>query len=121
MSYRAAHMAAAAVAVVEAGPKTPAAVLEAAGVPWIASGFSAAQATVVPEEVQKWQTEARQCMAVACGRARRSTPPRASRASPKHGGRWSSLTECPLNARLETGVDLSFFLSRRRRLRASLT
>jgi hypothetical protein len=25
--------------------------------------------------------------------------------------RWSSLTECPLNARLETGVDLSFFLS----------
>jgi hypothetical protein len=26
--------------------------------------------------------------------------------------RWSSLTECPLNARLETGVDLSFFLIR---------
>jgi hypothetical protein len=26
-------------------------------------------------------------------------------------GRWSSLTECPLNARLETGVGLSFFLS----------
>jgi hypothetical protein len=25
--------------------------------------------------------------------------------------RWSSVTECPLNARLETGVDLSFFLS----------
>jgi hypothetical protein len=25
--------------------------------------------------------------------------------------RWSSLTECPLNARLETGVDPSFFLS----------
>jgi hypothetical protein len=28
-----------------------------------------------------------------------------------HRARWSSLTECPLNARLETGVDLSFFLS----------
>jgi hypothetical protein len=27
------------------------------------------------------------------------------------GVRWSSLTECPLNARLETGVDLSFFHS----------
>ncbi len=34
------------------------------------------------------------------------------------GHRWSSLTECPLNARLETGVDLSFFLSFRRRLGA---
>jgi hypothetical protein len=36
---------------------------------------------------------------------------RSRRAQKRGGARWSSLTECPLNARLETGVGLSFFLS----------
>jgi hypothetical protein len=46
--------------------------------------------------------------------ARRSP---AAHSCPQHpsglapSARWSSLTECPLHARLETGVDLSFFLS----------
>jgi hypothetical protein len=49
--------------------------------------------------------------------APRTPPPRdpspaaARLVAPDRILRWSSLTECPRNARLETGVDLSFFLS----------
>jgi hypothetical protein len=46
-----------------------------------------------------------------CRKEEPGLAPTAAGSTSSPSGRWSSLTECPLNARLETGVDLSFFLS----------
>jgi hypothetical protein len=84
---------------------------------------SHSRAEWLPSPLKERKTYAR-CQACVKGALARKAPPRLPSPFARGGSppgrlpppptldaRWSSLTECPLNARLETGVDLSFFLS----------